>query len=88
MPTFSTSIQLYNADEKDLLLLDNELKRDFFTTEKGNAVQKVRSSIDNFIKVRYLKEGNLLIQEVIDRVWLAGRKTGKKFTFSVIKKRN
>lgn len=88
MATFSTSIQLHNAEEKDLLLLDDELKRDFFTAEKGSTVQRVKSSIDNFIKVRYLKEGNLLIQDVIDRVWQAGRKTGKKFTFSVIKKRN
>ncbi len=88
MPIFSTSIQLYNADEQDLLLLDKELKRQLFTTENKSAVEKVRSDIDSFIKVRYQKQGNMPIQEVIDRVWLAGRKTGKKFTFSVIKKRS
>lgn len=79
---------MHNADENDLLLLDNELKQGLFTTERGSTVQKVKSHLDNFIKVRYLREGNLLIQDVIDSVWQAARKTGKKFTFSVVRKRN
>ncbi|MBX3240748.1 MAG: hypothetical protein KIT80_00070 [Chitinophagaceae bacterium] len=88
MPVYSTSIQLHNADEKDFLLLDRELKSQLFKAEKEGTVKKVKSSIDNFMNARYYREGNLLIQDVIDRVWSAAKKTGKQFSFSVIKKRS
>lgn len=85
MPTFSTSIQLHNADEKDFQVLDRELKQNAFTSEK--VLNHVNNAVDRFINAKYTKHGNHLIQEVIDGVLNAAQKTGKKFSFTVVKNR-
>lgn len=87
MPTFSTTIQLHNADERDFSVLDNELKKEAFTSDKKNVLSYVNNALDNFVNVKYFKHGNLLIQEVIDSVLSAAKKTGKKFSFTVVKNR-
>lgn len=87
MPTYSTTIQLHNADERDFTVLDKELKKDSFTSDKNDVLNYVNNALDNFVNVKYIKHGNLLIQEVIDSVLNAAKKTGKKFSFTVVKKR-
>lgn len=88
MPTYSTTIQLHNADEQDFSVLDSELKKNAFTSDKKDVLSYVNNALDNFVNVKYIKHGNLLIQEVIDSVLNAAKKTGKKFSFTVIKNRS
>lgn len=76
MARFITTIQLHDADEKDYKNLDNELKKKSFIETKHYR---------NPRKEEYNKEGNISIQDVTAAVVSAAKRTGKKYSFTIIR---
>lgn len=87
MPTFSAIIELHNANEDDYFILDNALRKETARSEKRNALNYVNKALDSFKKANYMIQGNMAIQDVINSVLNAATKTGKKFSFTVVKKK-
>ena len=87
MPQYRTNIVLHHAATADYLVLDKELRLQHFSPEEkqqaGN--EKIEKT---FLRIRYFREGNIALQEVIDEVKRAAAKTGKQFSFTVLKNRN
>jgi len=81
MAKFITNIQLQDADGRDYDILYRELEKESFKSEKRNAKSKayVRGN-----KVFSL-EGDLTLQDVNAAVFRASSKTGKKYSFFVMR---
>jgi hypothetical protein len=85
MAKFTTRIQLQEADEKDYINLQNELQqRSIKTTRKPLAKSNVHVTANG----EYNLEGNVTIQEVTDVVLKAAAKTGKKYSFTIIRNKH
>jgi hypothetical protein len=87
MPTYRTNIVLHHAADDDYVLLDKELKSQHFSREKALPAIEA-GNLPALLRTRYLREGNLGLQEVVAEVKRAAAKTGKKFSFTVLKNRN
>jgi hypothetical protein len=74
MAKFITTIELFNADEKDYQTLGSELKNKSFKESNSSGTKK-----------EYNREGNITLQEVTDAVLRAAAKTGKKYSFTIIR---
>jgi hypothetical protein len=81
MAKFITTIELHDADEKDYDKLYSELEKESF--EKEKKAQKDKQ--DPTGKEEYKREGRVAIQEVTRSVLKAIAKTGKKYSFTIIK---
>lgn len=81
MARFITTIQLFNAAEADYETLNTELVKQSFKGIRDISKQKdkVREEI------KYNREGNVSLQEVTDAVLKAAEKTGKKYSFTIIR---
>ena len=78
MARFITTIELFNADERDYQTLQTELKKYSFTRRNLSA--------DNLSgKEEYNREGNVSLQDVTYAVLQAAYKTGKKYSFTIIR---
>lgn len=78
MTTFIATIQLQQADNKDYQVLDKEMKKENFITGKvGTGIRLAEFSY----------RGATSIQHVINAVLRAAEKTGKKFSFTVMKEK-
>jgi hypothetical protein len=81
MARFITTIQLHNAAETDYEKLNAELVKQSFrgirevNKQKGDAPEQIK----------YSREGNVTLQEVTDAVLKAAEKTGKKYSFTIIR---
>jgi hypothetical protein len=75
MTTFTARVELLNAGPKDYDRLQSEMKKETFAV--GNKAS------DNHSEFKCKDKGS--IREVIDAVLRAASKTGKKFTFTVMK---
>jgi L-rhamnose mutarotase len=82
MARFTTTIQLHNADEKDYQILHTELKKESF---KEIRRYSAASSEVRLQKEEYNLEGNITLQDVADAVLRAAAKTGKKYSFTIIR---
>jgi hypothetical protein len=82
MARFTTTIQLHNADEKDYQILHTELKKESF---KEIRRYSAASSEVRLQKEEYNLEGNITLQDVTDAVLRAAAKTGKKYSFTIIR---
>jgi hypothetical protein len=82
MPRFITTIQLHNADEKDYQVLHSELKKESFVEASNN---KPKRKFPRMPKETFDREGNITIQDVTDAVLRAASKTGKKYSFTIIR---
>lgn len=87
MPTFSATIELHDASEDDYSTLDSALRKETIRSDKRNSLNYVNKALDNFRKASYLIQGSLGIQDVINSVLKAASQTGKKFSFTVVKKK-
>jgi hypothetical protein len=74
--SFTTRVELHQANEDDYRLLNNKLKKAAFIAAKGNG---------NTGNLTFRKKGNVEIKVVIDAVINAAAATGKKFSFTVMK---
>ncbi|MFT3750396.1 MAG: hypothetical protein QM768_18925 [Agriterribacter sp.] len=88
MPLYRTNIELHQAATDDYILLDKELRSQQFSPENKQQIADNGKPEKNYLRIRYLREGNLALQEVVDDVKRAASKTGKKFSFTVLKNRN
>ena len=75
MTTFTARVELLNAVPKDYERLQSEMKKETFSA--GNR------STDGHVEFRCKDKSS--IREVIDAVVRAASKTGRKFTFTVMK---
>jgi len=78
MARFITTIELFNADEKDYQTLQTELKKHSFTRRTLQARNLPG-------KEEYNREGNVSLQDVTYAVLQAAYKTGKKYSFTIIR---
>jgi len=79
MARFITTIELFNADAKDYQTLQSELKKHSFT-------RRTLLTGDNLPgKEEYNREGNVSLQDVTHAVLQAAHKTGKKYSFTIIR---
>ena len=76
MTTFTTRIQLHNADGNDFKKLVAEMKKEAFVSNKASVVET---------KAEFSYKGTQLIKDVIAAVLRAAVKTGKQFSFTVMK---
>ena len=81
MPGFITRIELHKADQDDYEILHHEMKKESFTGVKGHA-EKFKHS-----PVEYVKEGPISLLDVNTATSRAAEKTGRKYSFTVIRKR-
>jgi hypothetical protein len=76
MTTFTARVELLNAGPKDYDRLQSEMKKETFAAA-GNKAS------DGHVEFKCKDKGS--IREAIDAVLRAASKTGKKFTFTVMK---
>lgn len=82
MTQFIVKLSLENAGEKDYKNLQHELEKEAFTGIKimpgkqGSYYRKGRE---------YIKKGNFTLIDLTDIVFKAADKTGKKYSFIIIK---
>jgi translation initiation factor 1 (eIF-1/SUI1) len=79
MARFITTIELFNADQKDYETLQSELKKQSFTR------RALQQSDSLPVKEEYNREGNITLQDVTHAVLQAAAKTGKKYSFTIIR---
>jgi len=84
MPGFITRIELHKADQNDYEILHQEMKRELFT---GLKVYPGKSRSKEVEQVEYSKEGPISLLDVNSATLRAARKTGRNYSFTVIKKR-
>jgi hypothetical protein len=81
MARFITTIELHNADESDYKRLHTELEKASFRGKKYPG--RRRDGLTG--RKEYNREGNVTLQEVTDAVLKAATKTGKKYSFTIIR---
>lgn len=86
MPLYRTNIVLHHAAKADYLVLDKELRLQHFSPEEKQ--QTTGKNEKTFLRIRYFREGNIALQEVVDDVKRAATKTGKQFSFTVLRNKN
>lgn len=85
MAKFTTTIELYGASEQDYNTLHSELQKRSFVAAKGNSAKEKPASPR---KDEFNREGNISIEDVTDAVLRAAGKTGKKYSFTIIKNKS
>lgn len=88
MPTYRTNIELHQAAKEDYSLLDRELKLQHFFPERRPEVFVTEENKNSFLRTRYFREGNLALQDVVNEIKTAANKTGKRFSFTVLRNKN
>lgn len=83
MAKFKTTILLEDADEKDYSTLQHELEKQSLKSKK----QVIKSKNNATGKEEYQWKGDVTIQEIANAIFRAATKTGKKFSFTIIRSR-
>ena len=85
MARFTTRIQLQEANENDYINLQSELERESF-----RSIKKLpeKSNVRIAANGEFNLEGNITIQEITNVVVKAAAKTGKQYSFTIIKNKN
>ena len=81
MAKFITNIKLHQADEKDYEKLDNEMEKASFHLKKTFAPGKAAV----LKRGEYNCAGNITFKDVTDTVYRAIKKTGRNYSFTIIK---
>jgi hypothetical protein len=84
MTKFIINITLHSAGEADYKILNREMGKEFFSRTKKNTAKEngYLLHLEEFIR-----EGNFTIKEMTDAACRAAKKTGKEFSFTVIKEK-
>lgn len=81
MARFTATIELHGADEKDYKALNAELQKRSFIISKSYPAKG-----QNLRRQEFNREGNnITLQDVTDAVLKAARKTGRKYSFTIIR---
>jgi hypothetical protein len=81
MAKFKTTIQLEDADDKDYTGFRHELEKQSLKSKQ----QVTKSKTNNGGKEEYQWKGDITIQEIANAIFRAATKTGKKFSFTIMK---
>jgi len=81
MAKFKTTIQLEDADDKDYTVFQHELERQSLKSKQQ--VAKSKTNIGG--KKEYQWKGDITIREIANAIFRAASKTGKKFSFTIMK---
>lgn len=81
MAKFITNIQLHQADEKDYEKLDIEMGKASFHLKKAYAPRKAAQ----LQRGEYNCAGNITFKDVADAVYRAIKKTGRNYSFTIMK---
>ena len=84
MPNFITRIELQAASQKDYQKLEEEMKKASFKDVKKSSLR--RPSIAT--PLEFNRNGNITLLEVTNATARAARKTGRKYSFTVIRERS
>jgi len=84
MPNFITRIELQAASQKDYQKLEEEMKKASFKDVRKSNTR--RPSIAT--PLEFNRNGNLTLLEVTNATARAARKTGRNYSFTVIKEKN
>ncbi|MFT3933373.1 MAG: hypothetical protein QM726_07155 [Chitinophagaceae bacterium] len=82
MPSFITRIELEAASQKDYQKLEEEMKKAAFKDMRKNGLRKTV----NQVPLEFNRHASSLL-EVTGAATKAARKTGRKYSFTVIKER-
>lgn len=77
MARFTTTIELHGANEQDYKTLHTELQKESFVIKVYKSAGAVRNEFN--------REGNITLQDVTNAVLKAAAKTGKKYSFTIIR---
>jgi hypothetical protein len=80
MSKFIARIQLHKAEETDYETLNREIKKDSSVLKKNLSVKA-----DKVKKGEYNYNGNISLSDVANAVYRAIRKTGRDYSFTVMK---
>ncbi|UAY52027.1 hypothetical protein [Ferruginibacter albus] len=83
MPKYITHIEMENGNLEDFSSLNKELLRSSFKNENINADKLKHPS-----KIVLSKSGNVSLQEINAEILKAIGRTGKKFSFYVVRDKN
>ena len=83
MPSFITRIELQAASQKDYQKLEEEMKKAAFkdVTKNNSRLHPIDTPLE------FNRNGNYTLLEVTDAAAKAARKTGRRYSFTVIKER-
>ena len=82
MPSFITRIELQAASQKDYQKLEEEMKKAAFKdVTKNSRLHAIDTPLE------FNRNGNYTLLEVTDAAAKAARKTGRRYSFTVIKER-
>jgi len=84
MAKYITRIQLQDAEPNDFKKLDSEMEKEWFIPVKKNPLA---DEGDFSRSNEYNCEGRLTLQQVTTAVYLAAKKTGKQYSFTVMKEK-
>lgn len=84
MPKFVSRIELLNADKKDYQLLQEEMKKESFDIVRRSSSVSTKKLL---APVEYTLEGNVSLSDATDATWRAARRTGKKYSFTIIRQK-
>jgi hypothetical protein len=82
MAKFTATIQLHNAEKSDYDKLDLELAKQLF---KGNKTSSPEIKGPATVWKEYSLEGNITLREVNSVIVRAATKTGKEYSFTVMR---
>ncbi len=83
MPSFITRIELEAASQKDYQKLEEEMKKASFTDAKKTKIRRPSVAAP----AEFNCHGNLTLLQVTNATAKAARKTGRRYSFTVIKER-
>ena len=84
MRNYITRVQLKDAEHNDYERLDSEMEKERFSRVK---VQKAATK-DNSVRPReYNFQGGITLQQVTAAAYRAASRTGKKYSFTVMKEK-
>ena len=84
MPSFITRIELQSASKNDYRKLEEEMKKASFKDVKRNNLLTEETLAS---PLEFNCNGNYTLLEVTDATAKAARKTGRRYSFTVIKER-
>ncbi len=84
MSAFTARIQLLKAAETDYEILNREIKKDPAVLKHKNLSVKA----DKIKKGEYNYRGNISLSDVVKTVYRAIRKTGRDYSFTVMKNKS
>jgi hypothetical protein len=84
MAKYTATIQLHDAGSKDFETLNAELAKESFVEDKRSS-DKMKKDLS---RKEYSREGNISLQEVNASIFKAASRTGKKYSFTVLRNKH